>query len=101
MRTLHRSVMRDSVDRMTLAGVRAVRPISGPVRMREKRMPVVGKFLTLGGAHVILRSTAEGFAWECEGCTEKSTKLPVKYIDGPRRDANEHAGQCRSIPQNA
>jgi len=63
---------------------------------------LVARFATLCGATVDMRELAQpnsaGYAhiWECRGCGETG---PAPAPAGTaRRNANEHAGQCRSMP---
>lgn len=65
----------------------------------ETAQPVHSRYVTLGGAVVVMRADASNgrrFSWQCEGCQEKA---PVATYEEPTRDkANAHAGACRSMP---
>lgn len=57
------------------------------------------RFATLGGATVTVERdsaySSERFVWRCGGCVDTDGGLVEPVA---RRDANKHAGQCRSIP---
>lgn len=60
----------------------------------------VAAFVTLGGAPVALirdpNGTPYDHRWRCLGCGDASRS--ADSVHGARKDANGHAGQCRSIP---
>jgi len=53
------------------------------------------RFVTLGGAVVAATPNGDRFNWRCEGCGEGQTG---QYEPTARKDANNHAGRCRSLP---
>ncbi len=59
--------------------------------------PAHSRYLTLGGAAVVMRPDTEykQFTWRCEGCQEQSFSAGETRT---RREANAHAGACRSMP---
>ncbi|WP_042400398.1 hypothetical protein [Streptacidiphilus carbonis] len=69
----------------------------------------IARFLTLGGAHVVLTVAYDPqpnpcdhtpvYAWQCAGCTiRRRYSSHTDYADA-RDTANDHAGTCRSTPQ--
>jgi hypothetical protein len=58
---------------------------------------IVMRFATLGGATVIVTLARQSdHSWQCLGCLD-CNRGPM-YEAGARREANEHAGRCRSMP---
>lgn len=59
----------------------------------------VMRFLTLGGAHVAVTGSEfkRDAQWRCLGCDQHISYRVTLAI--ARREANEHAGLCRSIPK--
>jgi hypothetical protein len=57
------------------------------------------RFATLGGATVTVERdtacSAERYRWACAGCRKKDSGQVEQHA---RNDANNHAGQCRSLP---
>lgn len=66
--------------------------------MKPQATTTIAAFVTLGGALVrVTRST--WFRWECEGC--ESSAGSYHYGLSAKRDANEHASECRAVSVRA
>ena len=64
---------------------------------------ILMRFLTQGGATVIVtgsgRYHAKDCRWKCLGCDDQSNENFPSYDWNTRREANEHAAHCRSMPK--
>jgi hypothetical protein len=60
---------------------------------------VIMRFATLGGAEVVVEPVSSRWSthgWKCRGCDRDRSSSDLHYT---RETANEHAGNCRSMPK--
>lgn len=96
-------VMRDMIAKYGTTGVQA------PANSTQEQAPIVARFLTVGGAHVVVSGIVEDFALTtfCEGCGATEGPfykvMPEDQPDRSRgaatRAAQKHAESCRAVPE--
>lgn len=96
-------VLRDMIDKYGTPGGRT------PADGTQTSAPTIARFLTVGGAHVVVSGIPEDFALTmfCEGCG--ATEGPFYKVmpeDRPERSrgdatraAQKHAESCRAVPE--
>lgn len=61
--------------------------------------PVVMRFATLGGAAVAVTCSGGEYYVRCQGCDWRDFRNPIGDPKRARNYANDHAGECRSMPK--
>lgn len=60
---------------------------------------VLMRFATLGGAVVTVTFDGGRYYTRCQGCDWRDFRNPIDSPERARDYANQHAGECRSIPK--
>lgn len=80
-----------------------------PANSTQEKAPTVARFLTVGGAHVVISGSVEDFALTvfCEGCGMTAGPFhkvmpedrPERSRGDATRSAQKHAETCRAVPE--